>query len=185
MKTKRLLVGVVSLFALTSCASVEPEKFAEELSKVEDHTYSSATVKYSSDADFLGVKNKEDGEISYTFGNGQWKTDSKDTNASTYASLLAPLKTSEEVTGSLSVADSYKDKYTVKYYLNPFKVKISYSDTSEQNGTKTKVKLDGVVELNKYGYVTLTDVDLSIKYESDTSSASMYVKGKVTISYKD
>lgn len=183
MKAKKLLVGVVSLFALTACGEVEPAQFKEEFSKIEEHTYSSATVKYSYDTDFI-LKSKGEGTIDYKFENGKWTTSSSDEKASEYMDLLTPVKSSDAALATIDT-EGYDSKVEVKYYVNPFKIKATYEETTDKDGTKGSVKLEAISQFDKYGYLTVTSLDLRIKAASKDTTLETYMKYNVKISYKD
>ena len=185
MKAKKILVGFVSLFALTGCGEVEPEKFQEELSKVEEHSYSSATVKYSYDVDMLVYQDKGSGEIEFKFENGKWTTSSDDKNASDYVGYLAPEKNVNDAKNSMELPEGYANKVDFKYYTNPFKIKVTYKDSIEEDGAKGNVKVEAVCEYNKYAYPTLFTLDFDSEVKSGSSTIKTYMKEDIRISYKD
>lgn len=183
MKVKKLMVGVVSLFALTACGSTDPAKFKEEFSKIEEHTYSSATIKYSYDTNVLG-NSKGNGTIDYKFENGKWKTNSNDEKASAYMSYLMPVKDAATAISSVDT-EGYDSKVEVRYYTNPLKIKATYKETTEENGVKSTVKLEAIEQFDKYGYVTVSSLDLSLEAKKDGTVTESYIKYDIKISYKD
>lgn len=182
----KTMVGLVAVLALGACSgsSVSAEKFAEEARKVEDHTYTEAVIKYDLDLDMLIVKDQANGEVKFTYEDGEWTTDSTDEHElSLYIYLETNVREFNAADAVIEFDDVDPKDLKINYYVNPFKVTLSGNVKDSETGSKTNVKCE--YKFDKYGYATYlyTDINSTLK-GLDKKEYTLKMYEKINISYK-
>ena len=151
MKKCFLLIGFVSTLSLVACnkgpEKVDYEQFYNKIQEIEDHHYSYATLALAYSDSISGDGSTIKATLNYT-----WSEETNDfIPDEDYKYDLAE-----------SVNKTIKDKYKrsqesedakelgYKYYINPFKVYIDYTETIEERTIRTIESQT----YNNYGYLT-------------------------------
>ena len=203
-KLATLAMGLAAVCALTACgkgSKVSEEQFKEKATAVEEHEYTSATVKFDySDITTFEDSKEEDqkhegkGEIKFEKKDGKWTTESKDEYVEVAASYLeGNLKdlAKADISAELGALYSFAET-NCTFYVNPFGLEYTIKGEGELLGAKMTVDQKGYMSFDKYGYLTKVEsngkVDsefsqeiagVKISYKSHTTS-----KATATISYK-
>ena len=197
-KFATLIMGLTAVFALTACGGkgteVKEDAFKKEAEAIEEHEYTSATLKYSYSAEEGKEKESEKGTVTYTKEGGSWKvgeTDLKyaDDFSSIFSANLKDLVASGSITADIGgSASQYGMKATTKYYKNPLGIETKASvDTSGEDGTM-KGSMSAYIAFDKYGYVTKVEykVDMKMSFEmmGEKVDTAMKMSLSATVSYK-
>ena len=203
-KFATLVMGLTAVFALTACGKgtkVSEEQFKEKAANIEEHQYSSASVKFSY-SDVTKVEGKDDekeegkGTIEFTFSDGKWSTTSKDafaSEASVYVNgNLKDLTASADISGMLYGSLEGFDINTV-YYTNPFGIESTIKGSGKVLGVETEMDSKAFYSFDKYGFITKFEENSTSSSKLDASIAGLNISGakttvvtktNVTISYK-
>ena len=195
-KFTTLVMSMTAVFALTACgkgSKVSEEQFKEKANAVEEHQYSSATVKYSYSVltKTEGEEDKKDegkGTIEFTFSDGKWSTTSSDKYASevkyyvgaNVKELLAAKDLGEALSGD---AEGVESKMT--YYANPLGVEYSAKGSFESEGLKMSIDEKGYYGFDKYGFVTKVESSGTNSEEMNISALGVTVASKVSVTSKE
>lgn len=197
MKKASLVLSLVALGALTGCSlfggtKVSVEKFQEAVDKIEEHTYTKATVSYKIDMKGTGLyedsTEKASGKIEYTYDadSKTWKTDSSDKHADDYKYDLYSIR-GMKFTNSGNQEDENL-KTTTTYYTNPLKVTQTIKGETTVLGVTTKVDGTYTYTFDKYGFVTKCTTKSNTSTEGGSSGISVSGTSKgtesFTVSYK-
>ena len=195
-KFTTLIMGLTAVFALTACNSkgkeVKAEDFKEKAAKIEEHSYTEATLKYSYKQEYkipntgplfgdeTGPLDNEEpkegkGEAKFTLKDGEWTSDNKEALQGFGDVVGSCLKDADfELEGATADLEEQAKDYgidaKVKYYVDPFGIELSAKgsiDTEEElTQTKTKGKLNiyEYISFDKYGFVTKLDMKMDISY---------------------
>lgn len=203
-KIATLIMGLAAVLALTACGGkgtkVSEEKFKEKAGQIEEHEYSSATVKYeysevihAEDSKEEDKKDEGKGEIKFEKKDGKWTTDSKDGFAEE-AKMYIEGNLKDMVTAGIdaSITGEFVGVETnCTYYTDPFGIEYTMKGEVEII-VKMEIDEKGYMGFDKYGYLTKyessgTDVStldqeiLGVKISSKTTTTS---KTTISISYK-
>ena len=195
MKKAKLILPIVALCTLSSCGTKTTlEKFMEEVNKIEDHTYKTITVNYSSEKD----DEKVEAKITYTVEEGLLKPDVKNSYSSRlelycyqsvqFAEYYDKYFDSDEQEIK-NKDENAKIESEILFYVKPFKIVGSFKGTFKNENCSGKKTIDFEYEFNKYGYLTCLESSSSYNYtekqEDTKTTTSSKTHQKVTLSYKD
>lgn len=181
-KYTTLVLGLTAVFALAACNNgkgkeVKEEEFKEKASKVEEHQYTEATLKYSyseeykipntgplfGDDDDTGPLDDEDnetgplndkdsgkGEAKFTLKDGKWTSDDKEALNGFGYMIGLNIKDADlaDINAEFGgVAEEYGVKVTVKYYVDPLGIEIKAKEEIQDNSL---FNMKGTVDIYAY-----------------------------------
>jgi len=192
-KLKALLLGVLAVLALASCSGkeVSSSDFKKEAQKAETtektKEYTSLTITYKYTGEAGGEKDNYNWTYSFTFEGGEWKTDATDAYVNdakewlkTTAATYAP-----STDDSLAVYSEYGEA-SIKYYVNPFSVKLStkFDYTGTIVNFTVKGSASSTAKFNEYGLLTSLTAKGSVNYKLGEDTNTIKYNSSLTISYK-
>lgn len=193
-KLKALLLGVLAVLALASCSGKEVSsndfkkeaQKAETAEKAKDYTSLTITYKYTGEAG--GEKDNYNWTYTFTFDNGEWKTDKTDSyvnDAKEWIKTTAATYAPSTDDTPLAIYGEYGEA-SVKYYVNPFSVK--FSAKFDYTGTIVNLTVKGsassTAKFNEYGLLTSVTAKGSVNYKLGDDTNTIKYNSSLTISYK-
>ena len=192
---KTFFLGMTTL-SLVACAggvpgtAVSQEKFNEQAAKVEDRSYTKATVTYSVVEKVTGEKDvKTSGKLEYTFNEGSFQLNDNQT-------IPDSLELESYVGGmAVELQATIPSEYKPKFYTGPLGVSFSYSTKAGEGASySATASMSGYMQFNEYGYLvkatietkSTTKVSLSLTAQGGGKTQTITSSGKseINISYQ-
>ena len=181
MKKCFLLIGFVSTLPLVACnkgpEKVDYEQFYNKIQEIEDHHYSYATLALAYSDSISGDGSTIEATLNYT-----WSEEANNfipDEEYEYDLAESVNKTIKDKCNRSQESEDAKE-LGYKYYINPFKVYIDYTETIEDR----TVRIIESSTYDKYGYLTnyLLEVTAKGTYKGEIIDGTQ--KASYSISYK-
>lgn len=210
-KFTTLVMSMTAVFALTACGKgtqVSEEKFKEKAAAVEEHQYSSATIKWSysseitapdfsallsgGEAESKTTKEKDSGTTEVTFQNGKWTTSETNENALMFvdaiSETLKDVDVSEFTASATAAVKQYGVDTKITYYDSPLGIEITAKGDYKDESGSGSVNMSSYVSFDKYGFVTKLEEKVNAggtaSYAGKSYTAKTVMNMSATISYK-
>lgn len=195
MKVSKYIMPIVCLCSLTACDSkVNYEKFSQAVDEISEHEYKKAIVKYSEESN----NGKIDGKFTFTVKYGAFDCDDYTSYSSSIRSYLST--DVKDIAGEdvyfEYLAEAIKEddpnakiKSSYNYYINPFKVVVSFSSNATKDESTEERKMEYTYKFDKYGYITFMEYTINIVDTKKNNDAKITITTKqhfkMEVSYKD
>ncbi len=185
MKTAKVLaLSLVSAFVLTACGATKigVDEFNNIFQNMEEHTYSTAVLKYSIDAKGTGYfedyTQKKSAKHEYKYLDGAWTSEE---NSAEAEELMHYLYSAAGTTFQEQDLEQDDVSYHSYFYKNPLK----YVTKTKSTMQSMKFTIEITYQFDKYGYITKYVSKSNGNIDIETVKGRVNSTETISISYKD